>query len=138
MQRQRRNGYSLMEAVIAILITSIGLVTTLTTMSELGRKQVTDESVVNAAMMAQAVMERAIVKGYTNVSTLAGTGLTYDATNFPGYTYDLNVVYVNVTDLDTSVGGPTNYRRVEVKVYHTMGGAARLRAQLRTILNKNA
>ena len=132
--RPRGAGYTLIDLIVAVTILSLGLGTVLTSLAGMGQRQVFNESTINAAMMAQAVMERAINKGYANVSSLAGTGQTYDATYYPNYTYDLNVVYVNSTDLDTSVVGPTDYRRVEVKIYHAISGSTILRAQLRTIL----
>ena len=131
---RRRRGVTLLDMLTALAILSIGLGTTLTTLAGMGQREVFNESTINASMMAQAVMERALNKGFTNVNSLAGTGQTYDATYYPNYTYDLNVVYVNVTDLNTSVAGPTKYKRVEVKVYHTLRGSAIERSQLRTIL----
>ena len=134
-QRQRRfAGFTLIDLVIAITVLSIGLATVLTTLATIWQRQIFNESMLNAAMMAQAVMDRALNKGFTNVNTLVGTGVTYDATNYANYTYDLNVGYVNVTDLNTLVGGPTNYKRVEVIVYYTLGGVARQRAVVRTIM----
>ena len=127
-------GFSLIDMVIAIVIMSIGLSTTLASLGVMGQRQVMNESLFDASMMAQAMMDRALNKGFTNVNNLAGTGVTYDATYYPNYTYDLNVGYVNVTNLNTTVGGPTNYKRVEIIVYYTINGVARQRAVVRRIM----
>ena len=136
--RRRRAGLTLYDALVGIAVLGLGLGTVLTSLAGMGQRQVFNESMISGSMVAQAVMERALVKGFASVDTLAGTGLTYDATYYPNYTYDLNVVYVNVTNLDTAVGGPTSYKRVEVQVYHTLRGAAIKRAELRAILISGA
>ena len=133
-RRQRRAGFNLIDLVIAIVIVSIGLSTTLASLGVMGQRQVLNESLFDAGMMAQALMDRALNKGFANVGTLTGTSLTYDAAYYPNYTYDLNVGYVNVTNLNTIVGGPTNYKRVEVVVYYVIGGVARQRAVVRRIM----
>ena len=129
-----RAGVLLLDMVVAMTVLSIGLATTLTTIAGMGQRQVSNESIINASMVAQAEMERALNKGFTNVDTLEGVGLTYDATYYPGYTYDLTVDYVAVTALDTVSGSATKYKRVMVTVYHTLKGAAIKRAELRTIM----
>ena len=44
------------------------------------------------------------------------TNFTGDFSNFSAA---VNVSYVNSTDLDTAVAGPTDYKRVEVVVGHS-------------------
>ncbi len=128
-------GFTIYDALIGVAVLSVGLFTLLNSLAGMGQRQVFAESMLNASMMAQAVMDQAIAKGFTNVNSLAGTNLTYDATYYPNYTYDLNVVYVNLSDLNTAVAGPTDYKRVEVIGYHAIGGSVKKRALLRTILN---
>ena len=131
---RHRAGMLLLDMIVALAILSIGLATILTTIAGMGQRQVSNESIINASMVAQAEMERALNKGFTNVDTLEGTGLTYDATYYPGYTYDLVVDYVAVTDLNTVSGSATKYKRVVVTVYHTLKGAVIKRSEMRTIM----
>ena len=134
-QPPRARGFTIYDVLIGVSVLSVGVFTLMNSLAGMGQRQVAAESILNASMMAQAIMDRALAKGFANVSTLAGTGLTYDSTYYPNYTYDLNVVYVNLSDLNTTSGSATDYRRVELIVYHTIGGATKKRALLRAILN---
>lgn len=129
-----RRGLTLVDVLVGMTVLSVGVVTLLTTLAEVGRREVVSESIITGSMVAQAVMDRALNKGFTSVDTLEATGATYDATNYPSYTYDLTVDYVNVTDLNTAVAGPTDYKRVEVKVYHSLSGSPVTRSLVRTII----
>ena len=128
-------GVAFYDVLMGMAILSVSMVTLITALAGMGQRQVFNESMLNASMMAQAVMDKALAQGFTNVNTLAGTGQTYDATYYPNYTYDLNVVYVNLSNLNTAVAGPTDYKRVEVIGYHTIGGSTKPRALVRAILN---
>lgn len=134
----RRRGFTIYDVLIGVSVLAVGLFTLINALAGLGQRQVSNEAMVNASMMAQAVMDRALARGFSGVGTLAGTNLTYDATYYPNYTYDLNVVYVNVSDLNTAVGSPTDYRRVEVVAYHTLQGVKTKRCLLRAILTSGA
>lgn len=115
-----RDGFTLIEVILVILVTAIAIPVLIYLLGQQARFTVDSEKVINAAGLGQALMEEIRSKGYVQADTYDGYS---DTKVLSGVQYSRGVVvcYVDSSALDTCVGGPTGFKRVEVTVSSDRG-----------------
>jgi type II secretory pathway pseudopilin PulG len=151
-----KKAFSLIELVLVIVVTGIAIPGIVLTFYELSRKSYNDETVVTATMLAEGELERIVQKGFAaaatgeptssspasfddSINSIPGTDpLQY---GFHGYSWYLVAYYVDgdsasANALDTEVVGPTEYKRLEVRVTNNLLPSGSFVA-LKTIVTNN-
>jgi len=124
MTGKNRKGFTLIEAVMAMIIMAISLTpfsiliaTVMTQQNGFSQAQAT------AVALAEGEMERVTAERF---SLCVSESVAAFAAPFSTYTRQIVVDYVNAGALDTPVAGPTDYKRVQVKVANNMTGTITL------------
>lgn len=127
---KNQNGFSLIEAIIVIIVISIGAIGVLsvfiTGMKDSGNPIVT----IQAVELGQGELDQTIgnkkAGGFAALPTGTGLACTTAAIMPAGYACIRDICYVPSANLnDTSAcGTSTNYKRVEVKITHAAIGTA--------------
>lgn len=100
---------------MVIIILGIAIPTSIYVLGALTRRSVEAEKMTVAANLAQGLMEEIRSKSFNEVDDFDGYNSA--VSGFSGYTATVSVYYVNASDLDTAVTGPTDYKRVEVTIF---------------------
>lgn len=106
-------GFSLIEAILAIVLLSASFLGLVHVMSDTTTHNIDIDISTTAVMLAREVMDQTKAKSFSNVSSVSATSFGGD---FANYTYAISVGYVNSGDLNTTVAGPTSYKRITVTV----------------------
>jgi len=109
----RQSGFSLIEVILIILIigasfSGLSVVLSNTTVGNMDLDIATQ-----AVFLARGKMAETKAKSFANVASVGSTNYGGD---FSRYNYQVDVDYVEDTDLDTPVVGPTEYKRIIVTV----------------------
>lgn len=113
---KRVNGFSLIEAVISLVILASSFLGIVHVLSSTTTQNIDLDISTTAIMLARETMDKTKAKAFTNVSSVATTSFGGD---FANYFYNVNVGYVNAGSLDQVVVGPTSYKRIVVTVTMT-------------------
>lgn len=116
MRRFLAKGFSLVEAVIAIVVLSSFFIGISYVMSNTTLHNADIDRSITAIFLAREKMDETMAKDFANISSVAQTAFTGD---FAIYRYQVDFTYVNAADLDTSVPGPTEYKRIVVLITAT-------------------
>jgi len=113
-----KKGFSLLELTITIIVLAIGLVTLLGVV-----KYVTINSSKNhvntvSGWLCEDKLEEELKARYDSGFSALSTGTTTESpvSGFSGYTRETTIGYVDISDLTAIIGGPTDYKRIEVEV----------------------
>lgn len=106
-------GFSLIEAIISIVLLSASFLGLVHVMSSTTTHNIDIDISTTSVMLAREVMDQTKAKSFSNVSSVSSTSFGGD---FANYTYAISVGYVNSGDLNTTVAGPTSYKRITVTV----------------------
>ena len=134
---RRTRGFSLIELVLVITLTSIAVGALVRVMGELAVQSQTAQVVSLASNLARERMEEVLADRYT-FATGFDSFVEGDYPNeipvadFETYERRVEIDYVDLADLEASVGGPTNYKRVRVSVDHSEIG----KVTISTILSR--
>lgn len=112
-------GFSVIDVVLAIVLVATAYIAMAVVLSGTSFQSAKCETGMTAIMLARDVMAQVRAKDFTSVSSVGATSF---ASPFSGYQYTVTVAYVEAADLDTAVGGPTSYKRIDVAVSYA-GGA---------------
>ena len=120
-------GFSLIEAIIVIIVISIGAIGVLTVfitgMKGAGEPLITIQAVELAqGELDQIIGEKQLTNGFASLTTGTSVCIT---TMLTGFTCSRDICYVPSANLnDTSAcGTSTNYKRVEVSITHAAIGS---------------
>ena len=114
-----RGGFTLVEVVLVIVITSIAIPTLIFVLGQQARFTVDAEKIVAAADLGQDLMEEIRSKGFDAASGY--NGYTDNKTlSTVVYTRDVTVCDVSPAALDTCAGA-SDYRRISVTVSSDLG-----------------
>jgi type II secretory pathway pseudopilin PulG len=113
MKRARKNGFTMIDTLLAIALLSAAFVALGAVISDTALKNAGLDNTIAATFLAREKLATEKVKDFANVTSTAQTNF---AGSFSNYNYTVNVSYVNSDNLDTPVVGPTNYKRIEVVV----------------------
>ncbi|MFH1826669.1 MAG: type II secretion system protein [bacterium] len=110
---RNKNGFSLIELVITIVISSIALYSLLTVFMTATSRSVDQEALTVALSLANSKLEIISSLDFACVNDEAAAALTGQ---FAGFTRAVAVDYVTAADLDTPQIGPTDYKKITVAV----------------------
>jgi len=117
-------GFTLIEVIMTLVVLSIAAVGVLSVFTA-GMKGSADPLIINQAIsLAQGEMDVIMsVKKQVNGFTTIGTGVGgCTSTMLAGFTCARNIYFVNAGALNTSVGGPTDYKHVTVTITASVVG----------------
>ena len=104
----------MLELVLMIVIIGIALLPVAGSLSVAFQNSVVNEAKTVAKNLAEGIMEKTLRETFISVADVG-------ATTFPNpldsYSYAVNCDYVQDSNLNTSVTGPTEHKRIEVTVY---------------------
>ena len=106
-------GFTIIESILAAVILGAAFVSLATLMAETTRDNIVVDVLANDIMLARRVMAITMAKSFDNVQTVTATSL---GGNFSGYSYAVDVDYVERAALNNPVAYPTDYKRVIVMV----------------------
>ena len=109
-------GFTLVELVMAIVIAAIVLTPTSMVVYESLRNTFLPEHFTIASSLLQGEMERVSNLRFDNIINQGPTSYTGD---FSEYSYQVFFYYVEPSDLNTESSVPTDYKRVQVSVFHS-------------------
>lgn len=113
MRVRNKNGFSLVETILAVVLLAMSFLSICYLLSNTTLSNAEIDISTSAVLLAQQKMEEISAKDFDDIASIVQT-------NFPGnfsrYSSEVTVDYVNSTNLDTSVAGPTDYKRIRVVV----------------------
>lgn len=115
----RKRGFTIIETVLVILVLGISLTPLCILLVNVVQKNVLSGAQTTAVSLAEAEMERISSLRFSTVDDIAQTTFP---TPFTNYSYQVIVDYVDGNDLNTPVAGPTDYKRVQVKIINSVVG----------------
>lgn len=113
MKDTRINGFSMVDAVLSIVLVGVGFMALATVLSYTSLKNAELDFSTTAVLLAREKMAEEKVLDFSNITDVATTNFSGE---FNNYTYSVNVDYVEDTDLNTPAPGTTAYKRIEVIV----------------------
>ena len=119
-RRPGQRGFTLVEVILVIVVTAIAIPVLILLLGQQARFTVDNEKIINAATLGQALMEEIRSKGYASADGYDG----YSDTKTLGlvqYARTAAVCDVDPSDLDTCVGAPVGYKRIQVTVSSDLG-----------------
>jgi prepilin-type N-terminal cleavage/methylation domain-containing protein len=114
--RASDKGFSLIETILATVILAVSFLSLVYVFTSTTRHSGNLDFMNTAVLLAHETMEQVTAKPFADVANI---GTTSYGGNFNRYSFQVAVGYVNVGDLNTQVGGPTDYKRVTVTVTAT-------------------
>ncbi|MCX5710064.1 MAG: type II secretion system protein [Candidatus Omnitrophica bacterium] len=120
---RRSSGFTLIEAVIVIAVMGIVLVPFTILVVNVMSQNAYSQAQSTAVALGEGELER--VTG-TRFSSVAAEAATAFAAPFNNFTHQVVVDYVNSGALNTAVVGPTDYKRVQIKINSPVSGTITL------------
>ena len=113
----KSNGFTLIETIITLVVLSLAAVGVLSVFTS-GMKGSANPLILSqATQFAQGEMDQVFgEKAANGFNTIAVGNPLACATAVAGFNCSRNIYYVNSGNLNTQVGGPTNYKHVTVTV----------------------
>ena len=111
-----RKGFTLIEAVLTIVILAASFVALSQLFSETTVDNIDADIATVSTLLARETMAETMAQDFADVVNVTAT--SYSG-NFASYSYQVSVGYVDAADLNTTVAGPTDYKRVTVTVANT-------------------
>ena len=110
-------GFTLIETVLVIVVLGIAAAAVLALFTESMRGSGNPAVVTQALELAQGELEQVIADKRANGFNAIATGTAGCTIGLPScFACSRSVQYVDASDLNTAVAGPTNYKRVAVTV----------------------
>lgn len=113
MKRLRTAGFSLIDAVLAIVLVASAFVALAGVLSETSLKNANVDISTAAILLARGKMAQVKAMDFASVADVSNTSF---GGYFSNYSYAIDVEYVDEADLTTPAAGATDYKRVEVVV----------------------
>jgi len=126
----KNRGLTILEIIIILAIMGIAIPTILAAFGRIVATGADAQSAVVAANLAEEKMEE-IIKG-KRFSEIVSSGPADFTTPYATYNFQIAVDYVNGSNLDTPVAGPTDFKRV--RAITTRDGMTGFNVTLSTIM----
>ncbi len=127
---KKNRGMTLLEIIIVLAVLSVAIPAVLAAFARIVATGADASSVTVAANLSEFKMEEMIRgKRFADIVSVTETGFSGQ---FSSYNYEIDVDYVNPSDLDTPVTGPTDFKRVRTVV--TRDGMSGFNVALSTVI----
>lgn len=123
MLKYKRNGFTLIEVILVMIILGVCLTPFCILIVNVVQKNVLSQAQATAVALAEREIERVTSLRFSAVDDAAEAAF---ASPFNNYSYQVIADYVNTNDLNTAVAGPTDYKRVQVRVANGIVGVLTL------------
>ncbi len=109
-----KKGLTLVETVIGMVIIGIAFYLLIAVFVALAPRTAQVETLNKKTYLAQEKTEEFLARGFSGVASAPASSFSG---SFSNYQFQIFVTYVATSDLNTAVGGPTNFRNVKVRVW---------------------
>jgi prepilin-type N-terminal cleavage/methylation domain-containing protein len=113
---RQRAGFTLVEVILSIVIMSIVMYAVIGVYITSGFKGVNVEAYTVAQALSESVLEEAMSRSFASVADVPETAFSAEALS--EYTYEIVADYVSREALDAAVAGPTDYKKITVRIRH--------------------
>ncbi len=120
-------GLTLVELILTIIIIAICFIPVSVIYQQVLGNAHRTRVIAVAESLASSKLDEVLGDGFASVSDESSTSFS---SPFTDYSYEVEVDYVAAADLTTAVVGPTEYKRIEVKVTHSEIGTMTLTSLL--------
>lgn len=110
-----RAGFTLIELIMTIVIAAVIIIPTSVIVYESIRNAFLPEYITISSSLLEAQLERVTNLRFESV---VNEGPINFGGDFSNYSYGVNVFYVNPGDLNMQIGFPSDYKRVEITIFH--------------------
>ncbi len=111
-----KKGFTLIELVVSMIVIGIAFYGLMSVLSDITIKNTSGQEILKAGFLAEEVMEKILVKGKDFDTDIVDVSSQNFSSPFSGYSYVVDVEYVNPYDLNLSTSEATDYKRIEVTV----------------------
>ena len=122
MKKKVRNGFTLIELIMVIIIASAILVPLSVVVVESLRRTLLPEHFTMGSCLLEGKAEEVTNRRFSDIEAMiggAGESGTFTG-NFSDYSYSISApYYVDPSDLNTQVAGPTDYLRIQITISRT-------------------
>lgn len=113
MRRHGKNGFSMVEAILGVVIISSCFISLMNVMSDTTIANIKVDFLTTSVLLARGKMSEVMARDFDSITNVADQSFGGD---FSSYNYSVTASYVNSSDLNTAVAGPTDYKKVTVAV----------------------
>jgi len=117
------SGFTLIEIIAVIVILAIVLTPFSILVVNVMRQNIYSQALATATSLTEEEMERVTNLRFSAVTNEAAVSFSVP---FSVYTHQVIVDYVNANALNTPVAGPTDYKRVQIRVNSSISGTITL------------
>jgi prepilin-type N-terminal cleavage/methylation domain-containing protein len=104
-----KRGFTIIEVVIAIALISLAFLGITQALLKTTEYNIDVDITTNSILLARDAMATTMAKDFADIDDVSTTNFSAP---FDDYSYQVNVDYVEPTNLDTPVAGPTDYKRI--------------------------
>lgn len=117
---RNKKSFTIIEAVMSMIIIAITITPfAILVATVMAQQNGFSQAQATAVALAEGEMERVTAERFSLCVSEAAVAFSAP---FAAYTKQIVVEYVNAGALDTAVAGPTDYKRIQVRVNNTMAG----------------
>ena len=121
--KKAKSGFSIIEIIALVVVLAIVLTPFSILVVNVMQRNAQSQAMATAVSLAEAEMERVTGLRFSGVANAAATAFSAP---FSAYSCEIVADYVNSGALNTPVVGPTDYKRVQVKVSNSISGTITL------------
>lgn len=113
MKSGRQNGFSIIEAILGIVIISSCFLSLVNVMTDSTLANIKIDFLSTSVLLARGKMSEVMAKDFDSISGISDISFGGD---FSNYNYSIIVNYVSPSDLDAAATDPTDYKKIIVSV----------------------
>lgn len=112
--KKNKHGFTLVEVIISMVIMAIVLYAVIAIFISSGAKGTNVEIYSVAQSLAEGKLEEITARNFSNITS---ESQSYSG-GLSAFSCQVTFSYVSKEALDTAVGGPTDYKKVQVQISH--------------------